>query len=888
MTTTTTSNPGATIEIKLSEQALKQPIPLFNNALGNNLNKLFTSQKQALDAAKSDGEPTAGGGVNFKTVSGKTVNVTGTKTEIAGAAGSESKWVHVDAKSVTVTQANVSQSVMTGNMTTEFTRYSKLIKSSEFSGTLTGYQLKTLNPAEDTAFGTTSLGFAGTLQFENNSAFADGKMSTEYLAGKLRQLTFSASKLLKSSTLAGDLGVTATMIESETNLAGAENKTQSINVSINGSISGYNASFYDGSYIRLKTGTPITANPDLTLAKVLNQAEAWAGNDTVSIELPSHVRDTININTGAGNDKITAKGGGGELMIDSGTGDDQIILLDDNSYLQTGEGTDVLRANFKSVSLSRYTGLENFVFTGKTATEISGNELNNEITGGNLADTIHGEVGDDVLHGLGGNDSLYGDDGNDTLFGDAGNDTLNGGSGNNLLYGGAGNDTYVIGAGDTVSEARGASNAADSGGIDTVQSTVNHTLGAFFENLILTGEENLTGKGNALANLITGNSGKNELHGEAGNDNLRGEAGDDQLFGDAGNDVLYGGADKDILNGGIGADSMWGGAGDDTYVVDTVGDRVWETVSAQDKTDAGGIDTVQSSISYVLGQGLENLILTGDAEINGTGNSAGNQITGNTGNNVIDGKEGVDALNGGGGSDIYLIGSAQEHSAAEFADNGSAGIDEVRFAPTPAAVTAGAAAATPKLKLFAGDVGIERVVIGTGTGKDAISSGKVAANIDASEVLNQLTITGNAGANELIGTAFDDFLIGNGGKDVLVGGAGDDAFIFNTAPNAQTEVDTIRDFGNGQDRLEFIRSKFANIGPVGGLIESAFYSGDNVTNAHDKDDRFIFNTKTGDLYFDSDGTGAAATTLIGMFTPGTQLSAANFKIIDTVWNGVIT
>jgi Ca2+-binding RTX toxin-like protein len=198
---------------------------------------------------------------------------------------------------------------------------------------------------------------------------------------------------------------------------------------------------------------------------------------------------------------------------------------------------------------------------------------------------------------------------NNVLTGNTGNNILNGGTGADTMVGGRGHDTYVVdNALDVVIEA-----AAQ--GTDLVQSSVTHTLAVNVENLTLTGGSNINGTGNTANNVLTGNTGNN------------------------------------ILNGGTGADTMVGGRGHDTYVVDNALDVVIEAA-------AQGTDLVQSSVTHTLAVNVENLTLTGGANINGTGNTAKNVLTGNTGNNILNGGTGADTMVGGRGHDTYVVDNA--------------------------------------------------------------------------------------------------------------------------------------------------------------------------------------------------------------------------------------
>ncbi|KPG94797.1 hypothetical protein AEQ67_21840 [Pseudomonas sp. RIT-PI-q] len=275
----------------------------------------------------------------------------------------------------------------------------------------------------------------------------------------------------------------------------------------------------------------------------------------------------------------------------------------------------------------------------------------------NGADVINGNPTDDTLLGLGGNDTLYGN---------SGNDTLDGGIGNDRMEGGVGNDVYVVdAAGDVVVEA---SNAGD----DLVQASISYTLGSNVERLTLTGTANINGTGNALANTLIGNAGNNQLDGGAGNDLIQGGDGNDTLQGGAGNDSLNGDAGNDLLDGGAGNDSMAGGSGDDIYIVDQSGDSVSELAG-------GGNDTVRASLNYSLGANLENLELTGSANINGTGNALANRLTGNTGNNLLNGGAGDDVLAGRRGNDTYVYGTNYGNDVIDNSGGASADVDTVQL-----------------------------------------------------------------------------------------------------------------------------------------------------------------------------------------------------------------
>ncbi|WP_305070291.1 Calx-beta domain-containing protein, partial [Microcystis sp. LEGE 08355] len=162
--------------------------------------------------------------------------------------------------------------------------------------------------------------------------------------------------------------------------------------------------------------------------------------------------------------------------------------------------------------------------------------------------------------------------------------------------------------------------------------------------------------------------------GNSANNNLVGTSFADALAGGGGNDTLNGGAGNDTLDGGVGVDLMDGGDNNDTYYVDNVGDIVKEI---SDDALGGTADTVFASVTYSLapgtagkqGYGIENLTLTGDANINATGNGKNNVLTGNSGSNVLNGGLGNDTLNGDLGLDTLTGGAGNDSFRFDNVEN---------------------------------------------------------------------------------------------------------------------------------------------------------------------------------------------------------------------------
>ncbi len=516
-------------------------------------------------------------------------------------------------------------------------------------------------------------------------------------------------------------------------------------------------------------------------------------------------------NPTSGNDRILGDGaddvidgGAGNDVIDGGGGNDTLIGGSGTDTLIGGAGNDIYEidslkdkvteslANSKGGGTDTLRLAASFITTGTAVPVVklganldnldmsqvglaingTGNDLDNKLIGGSGANVLDGGKGADILIGGAGSDIYVMDnagdqilenanEGNDTLktsiaigkavanvenytftgkgnwtfFGDAadnkitggagidyldggaGNDTLDGGKGIDLLIGGIGDDIYRF---DNVGD-RAVENSGE--GIDTIETSVSVDLrinGPEVENVILGPKGSLNAIGNALDNALTGNAGKN------------------------------------ILDGGAGNDMLAGLGGDDTYIVDSLGDIVTETIAG---TAGGNKDLVKSSVDFTLGANLENLTLTGGGNLNATGNGLNNTLTGNSGANILDGKAGKDTMTGGGGNDIYVVDRLTD--VVKESKNG--GMDTIRL---------DAAALASDFNVKVGKVT---------TPTYSLAKLTEVENLNFSAATSGFNLTGNKSGNSITGGSGNDRITGGLGNDTIDGGAGNDTAIYTGA-----------------------------------------------------------------------------------------------------------
>ena len=311
-----------------------------------------------------------------------------------------------------------------------------------------------------------------------------------------------------------------------------------------------------------------------------------------------------------------------------------------------------------------------------------------------------------------------------------------------VLSGGPGNDSYYVATEDQVVETVGE-------GFDTANLYVNassYTLAANVENLIVAGGNYLTFteariNGNAADNVIT-SSPTGSL----------------------------------VLDGGAGADTLVGNEFGTKFHVDNVGDVVVAGV---------GTDTVISSLDWTLGAGLENLTLTGNGAINGTGNALANTITGNVANNV---------LSGGPGNDTFVFAPGFGNDTVQdfdFDPVGGQDLLDISALGVTAATYAGSIVITDLGVDLRISIGADSIVLTNVADTAAITQADFILASGSVNVINGTsgddTLIGTAAADRINGLSGNDAIDGGLGADLMVGGSGNDSYTVDDVGDSITE-----------------------------------------------------------------------------------------------------
>jgi len=340
------------------------------------------------------------------------------------------------------------------------------------------------------------------------------------------------------------------------------------------------------------------------------------------------------------------------------------------------------------------------------------------------------------------------------------------------------------------------------------------------------------------------------------------------------------------------------------YVGDGLGGKNYEL------SGSGAVTSVVSDISKVLGEADTDLLLTGTRHINGTGNNGDNTITGNVGKNILKGLGGADAIDGGAGNDKLEGGDGDDTlNGGEGSDRlfGGAGDDTLDGGAGNDNLSGGAGNDTYSVDDNGngrGDVVVEKA----GEGMDTVISSinyTLAANVemltlDGAAGINGTgnrganTLQGNAGNNQLNGKDGDDSLSGGDGSDILNGGAGSDVlngdagndiFLFDTRLGI-ANIDVIADFVSGTDDLNLKKSIFKAYKVAIDITGNDFAgfdstAGETALTAADSASRhFLYDTATGNLFYDADGIGTArAAVQFATLTGAPALAASDLHIV---------
>ncbi|KQQ14138.1 hemolysin [Methylobacterium sp. Leaf123] len=280
-------------------------------------------------------------------------------------------------------------------------------------------------------------------------------------------------------------------------------------------------------------------------------------------------------------------------------------------------------------------------------------------------------------------------------------------------------------------------------------------------------------------------------------------------------------------------------------------------------SQATGIDygflNKAEGVAYVVGG-------RGDDRLEADG--SGNPVLGFGGDDTLVGTAGADRLFGDAGNDILRGGGGRDQLV------GGAG-DDTYFVDTPGdRVFEGRGQGTDRL------VATSAYTLAAGQEIEILQLAKSTGGAPLSLTGNAFgqTLIGNAGDNRLAGGGGDDSLVGGLGADRLTGGAGADTFVFDTRPG-RGNVDHVRDFASQDDVFHLDHGVFSGL-ETGALAPEQFKTlGPAKAIKADADDRILYKQKTGELFYDADGSGRKEAVLIAVLDNHAALDHTDFLIV---------
>ena len=233
---------------------------------------------------------------------------------------------------------------------------------------------------------------------------------------------------------------------------------------------------------------------------------------------------------------------------------------------------------------------------------------------------------------------------------------------------------------------------------------------------------------------------------------------------------------------------------------------------------------------------------------------------GGYGDDSLDGKQGADTMMGGDGNDTYYVDNIKDVITEEDQAESAAGDDDLVHS-TASSYTLPA--------------NVEHLII----------DGKSKGNATGNELNN--SITGNAAVNTLLGLEGDDTFDSGSGNDTLSGGDGADTYIFSSGIKGSKNVDTIKDFVSGEDKILLSADIFTKLATALGVIDGNdptplsdgdFFVAGAKVKPTDATSYILYDTNTGRVYYDADGNGKGAADWFITLTGKPELTADDFYI----------